>query len=45
MENVEQFGLINPEELKGDEVTTVIKEAKVLRKRDHDYSPVTLELN
>ncbi|MEC8432934.1 MAG: peptidylprolyl isomerase [Planctomycetota bacterium] len=44
MENVEQFGLINPEELKGDEVTTVIKEAKVLRKRDHDYSPVTLEL-
>ena len=31
MENVKQFGLINPEELKGDEVTTVIKEAKVLR--------------
>ena len=45
MENVEQFGLVNPEELKGDEVTTVIKEAKVLRKRDHDYEPKTLEMN
>lgn len=45
MENVEQFGLVNPDELKGDEVTTVIKEAKVLRKRDHDYTPETLEMN
>ena len=42
MSVVERITRINPEERQGNEVLDVIEKAEVIRKRDHEYVPVTI---